>query len=106
MNTVDCRFIYSALVAAKGRLSPTYHCDGKEQFICLAIDEARLRGECDSYGAKLAVKLIGERLRGCPTIEMWLEYNIPHFNERDIRSDSVQQYRHRWMNALIKEFNK
>ena len=94
--------IHSALAAAKSSLSHTYQCgDGQEEFICYAIGSAR-----DAWARVLAREMIMERLGNTPTVYDWLRCRVGMQAIQAAGQDSVQQYRHRWLDALIEEFSK
>ena len=91
--------VAAAYKAAKQYLSHTYHIGSKEQFICHAIRRAQTRG-----GA-LAAEVIMKRLApygNC--VESFLEKTVGP-SEMYADQDAIQKYRHRWLDALIKEFS-
>jgi len=84
-------------------------------FICVALDRACYRGEITERQASNAIALVRERLGGHYTLNNWVCENIPGFREiqeeahaRDEYDhethDMVQEFRVRWLDALIEEF--
>jgi len=85
-------------------------------FICVALDRACYRGEITERQASNAIALVRERLGSHYTLNNWVCENIPGFREiqeeAQARGDHqtylnmVQEFRVRWLDALIKEFSK
>lgn len=102
--------IHAALKAAKYYLSPTFRCDDKEQFVCWALKRASESMMCSVSGAEKAEEMIMERLtKKHYTAECWL---ITHVGRKayhkacDKDPNCIQEWRHRWLDALIEEFSK
>lgn len=99
--------IVAAFRAAKRHLSETYYYIDGCQHICRALDTARDRGEASQNGVADAQQVIWERLTPAHyTLEDWLDAHIGEEAVEGAPFDSVQQYRHRWVDALIEEFSK
>ena len=101
--------ILRALKAAKQPLSDTYRIGEREQFICFALYRT-VRFGASSYEDYLdARNLILERLAPFNCVEDWLKANVGHkafYAARQKNQDVIQEYRHRWLDALIKEFSR
>lgn len=101
--------IASALKAAKPFLAKSAHAIHKEQFICYAILRAEERGKCEWHETILARRMIMERLCGRYNIECWLQNRIgyqKYFAAKLRNPDVIQEYRHRWLDELIREFSE
>lgn len=72
--------------------------------ICFA-STAAWQGEQDNLGHTLARRVISQRLGNEVLVEGWLrrEAKVP---KHLITPINVQPYRHRWVDALIKEFSQ
>jgi len=93
---------------------------GLNAFICHALYEAAYnRGPhavpCEweqiyrtqKHGYKTAIKTVTERIGNHSALEDWLVANdVPVYRRysTDQRNDLMQAYRHRWLDALIAEF--
>ena len=100
------QYIHAVLKAAKPFLSKTYRCGDKEQFICHALLRVK-RSRRELFAAAiLAEKMIMERLNGQYTAENWLARKIGWYEIDKAPVDAVQQWRHRWLDSMIKEFSK
>ncbi len=102
-----------AFKQAKQRLRPL----GPTQFICHALAEAaygrsvmvadfdlHVIHKTQKAGFKTAIKTITDRIGGEGTLEVWLgAQGIYIWDLSDIR-EQMQAYRHRWLDALIAEF--
>ena len=88
--------IVSALKYAKRKLSRTTQ-DDLAHHICFALST--------SDGAKMARFVIMERLARAVSVPNWLHrrglINVTRYDKT-----IVQSYRHRWVDALIKEFSE
>lgn len=99
--------IAEAFRAAKTKLAATrdeWRTGNKHEFICHAI-------RANTPGGSAAIKIINDRLNCCGTVTSWVITYAPGAkdlaNEDPIGFDNeVQIYRHRWLDALIKEFSK
>lgn len=101
--------ILRALRAAKQPLSDTYRIGEAEQYICFALYRT-VRFGASSYGDYiLAKEMIMERLAPFNCVEDWLKLKgvglASYYAAVDQNPDVVQKYRHRWLDALIKEFS-
>ena len=106
MNISDRKSIRKALKTAKPFLSPAFLCSNKRQFICHALEDAVGRG-ITYREMVLAKRMIMDRLgEDYYTIEGFLEATIGKEVFESVNRDDVQKYRHRWLDALIKEFSK
>lgn len=103
------RLICEAFKAAKPWLAHTNQDDtyGRDPlFICLALERT------DAPGKYLAGNLIMSRLGEHHTVSAWLHANVINarraLNRRgyEARTELIQEYRHRWLDALIEEFSK
>jgi len=105
--------IASAFKEAKKRLQtgggyqPRYH-----RFICFALEDSWLNGPCSKHQYRVAREIIesrmGARSLASYSIECWLVDNKVVTNSWLCKPNSraiVQEYRHRWLDALIKEFS-
>lgn len=107
MNHFRNKLILEGLRAAKRWTSPTYHCGNLEQFICLALGRAERMGEITERVADLTRKVITDRLGGLYCLEEWLDANVGSDTvvaAMDQNQNAIQEYRHRWLDALIREF--
>ena len=105
MNISDRKSIRKALKTAKPFLSPAFLCSNKRQFICHALEDAVGRGITYREMA-LAKRMIMNRLGEHYCIESFLEATIGKVSYEARNRDDVQKYRHRWLDALAKEFSK
>ena len=90
------------------RVAKTYLNRGdqdKTDYICAAIGDAEWNKLVTSKAADRARKVIGLRLYDNATVTSWLKDRgyIP-MRQDPYNNKQVQRYRHRWLNALIKEF--
>jgi len=95
-----------------------YSMDMGETYICHAIEEVAWdRGlrPTDRYldrrfaPYKRAQKIIQQRIHPHDDLELWLSHNVPGAYKVIYRIHSreqVQTYRHRWLDALIQEFEE
>lgn len=101
--------IVRALIRAKRRLSETYAIGSKDQFICFALYRT-VEWDGGSYNDYLdARNLVLERLAPFNCVEDWLKANIGHkafYAARQKNQDVIQEYRHLWLDALIKELSR
>jgi hypothetical protein len=102
-----------AFKLAKQRLRPL----GPTQFICHALAEAAydrsiMAADFDWHvvlttqksGFKTAIKTITNRIGSDSPVDVWLNrQGIPVWEMHDHR-EQMQAYRHRWLDALIAEF--
>jgi hypothetical protein len=76
----------------------------KHRYICHAIEyAAKYHGMNLSYGRERLLSTISERLQGHATLEFWLNRN--GVSVSDQTPALMQDYRHRWLQELIKEFS-
>ena len=87
--------IAKALRAAVPHLSKREG-DRKEHLICFAIPN-------DIDGEYAAMDMIGSRLGTFSSVELYLKYTLK-IPKRLRTYKNVQEFRHRWLAALIKEF--
>ncbi len=77
----------------------------KTDYICQAIGEAERVDLVTSRAAYRASDVIGIRLGNSVSVTGWLkERGYVPMNKDPYNNVQVQKYRHRWLNALIKEF--
>jgi hypothetical protein len=99
--------ILAALKGAKPFLSKTYRCGDKDQFICHAFNRAWGWGKIDRESMMAATELVMKRITlRHYTAEEWLKAQIGEAAIQAAPIDAVQQWRHRWLDSLIKEFSK
>jgi hypothetical protein len=77
----------------------------KTDYICAAIGDAEDDKLVTIKAANHARWVIGSRLRDNATVTSWLKEQgfIPRY-QNSYNNKQVQAYRHRWLDALIKEF--
>jgi hypothetical protein len=75
----------------------------KLRYICYAIESAQdNRGSYDSLMAQKAIRaIIHERMGDAWCLEEWVHRQ----GIRGATHDMMQEYRHRWLQSLIKEFS-
>jgi hypothetical protein len=108
-SKVERKKIAAAFHAAKSYVSPTFHIGDKEQFICHALERCRRVCLISEFACEEARYVIMERLHadgGGNCLEVFLERKVGYAAIASAGRDAVQQYRHRWLDALIKEFSK
>jgi len=105
----------TAFLAARKYLS---HCrsDGKDEFICIALETAHRSGKISESACDSAKGLISKRLNGNFTLYSWLtdQFRQSEKNAEFQRLDDIDRYtndgrkmqatRLAWLNSLIKEF--
>jgi hypothetical protein len=108
MNKQERKKVAQSFKAAKAHLARNSdELWTKQEFICLAM--------MDTSGArKEAGRIILDRLgkdhwysnRSIDhTVESWLE-KVAKVDRKLLTGDNLQEFRHRWVDALIKEFSK
>lgn len=80
-------------------------------YICFAIDSMWQTGKCSQKNAFRAKNLIRHRLEGEAFLDHWVMKHIPGADDfrtqnRHNFSIMMQEYRHRWLDELIKEFSQ
>ncbi len=90
------------------RLAKTYLNRGdqdKTDYICVAIGHAECDNRVTVKASDRARQVIGSRLQDNVSVTSWLKDRgyIP-MRQNPSNNKQVQKYRHRWLNALIKEF--
>lgn len=104
MNKIDRALIAETLKGAKRYLSRRME-DNKYEHICHAVHQFS-----DWRGRDLTKRVIAERLGawndpGAPrTVYCWL-LDAAKVEGALLTYENVQKYRHRWVDALIKEFS-
>ncbi len=78
--------------------------NGRSEHICNAILSAMATNLTIWNAGETARGMIMERLGGSKTVVCWLDTR-QIINGSDYDRGAVQQYRLRWVNALIKEFS-
>lgn len=100
--------ILRALKAAKQPLSDTYMIGEREQYICFALYQTVRFGASSYEDYRDAKNLVMKRLAPFNCVEEWLKANVGHkafYAAQQKNQDVVQEYRHRWLDALIEEFS-
>lgn len=101
--------ILRALKAAKQPLSDTYMIGEREQYICFALYQT-VRFGASSYEDYLDAKnLVMKRLAPFNCVEEWLRANVglkSYYAAKEQNQDVIQEYRHRWLDALIEELSR
>lgn len=112
MNRRDFKKVFKA---AKGLLGINYYdvvrIQEKDMYICCALDAAQNRGLISNYLNRQAESLINKRLEGSVTLDAWCmargligRHSLGELRDPDY-VDNMQAFRHRWLDALIKEFS-
>jgi hypothetical protein len=79
--------------------------EDKTDYICGAIGEVERVDLVTSRAAYRASNVIGVRLGDSVSVTSWLkERGFVPINQNPYNNVQVQKYRHRWLNALIREF--
>lgn len=79
--------------------------EDKTDYICSAIGQAEHAGMVTSRAAYRARATISIRLGDNPAVTSWLkERGFVPMKQSPFNNVQVQKYRHRWLNALIREF--
>ena len=108
LNSIQKRRLNKALKAAKEYLvtsegfSDTAWKEGNTLFICVAIEIAYRAKKITSIQKHNAYLFITKCLNCEPTVISWLRKNVPEA-EPYITPQSIQAYRHRWVDHLIQE---
>ncbi len=106
--SVSRKQIAAAFKAAKKNLSHGGPEGYGSSYICWAIEDGNRNGDYRVTEAAYAAKAVIERrLGGCVVVTEWLQENVPGFRQAYNAGNGrqlVQAYRHRWVDALIKEF--
>lgn len=80
----------------------------KQVYICDSIRRAYRAGEITQKAMYTTVKLVMSRLAPEVSVGSWLHFNvgykIKYGNKNNAYHRQVQAYRHRWVDALIKEY--
>lgn len=101
------KIIVKALKSARPFLSKIDRYSKGEQFICAAIDRAYQAGNIGPAATRLAKSMIMKRIghrQIC--IEVWLKATVgemSYYKAKLTNPNVVQEYRHRWLDSLIKE---
>lgn len=77
----------------------------KDNFICLAILEARLKLFITKAQEFAAINVIEQRLTKNMTVEDYLR-QVVKVPASELTFDNMQAFRHRWVDALIVEFSQ
>lgn len=95
-----------AFKAAKSFLykGPPYTSRDKTAHICFAIEHACHVGRLTVDESELSRAHIRLLLGNNGTVSGWLRDHLD-VQESERTSENVQQFRHRWLDALIKEFS-
>jgi hypothetical protein len=72
--------------------------------ICFAIDTA----VTDCYSSRSAIRIVMNRLSGEPTVRRYLSILAERgiVKPEHLTDENIQMFRHRWLDALIKEFSE
>ena len=91
------------LILAKEYLSKTG--EGEHRYVCLAIADAAYELGSSAMGKELRDKIMGALTKDdkwVQTVRLWLmNQGVPC---KELTNKAMQQYRHRWLNHLIKQF--
>lgn len=74
----------------------------KHEFICNALSQA---GERGVKGADDAIAVIEARIYPHSTLNAWVVHTVLGGDWNRCGSHAMQDYRHRWVNELIREFS-
>lgn len=107
------QMIVAALRAAKSELSRGTNTDwGLAHYICWAIGDGVFAQGLSTKSEQLAVAVIQERLGAHAYVDQWLVHNVlgarvffGNLPDTAERRRVIQEYRHRWLDALIGEFS-
>jgi hypothetical protein len=99
------RMIARALKSAKFLVSWKANGPG-EEFICVAIKNACTAGLISEDQRDAARFMIRERLDGEETVEGWLLRELGPEVVHAAPIDSIQEFRHLWLDELILEFSR
>lgn len=97
--------IRKALKAAKQYLAKR-HTDYRSKFICYAIFDAYDHGKISYETYSDACEMIQTRIAPYGMLSKWLRDQIGDKAFSAAPVDSMQEYRHRWLDSLIEEFSK
>lgn len=96
------------LKIAKQWLSPfPYEYDGKEKFICIAIQQACAEDAVPVPAAARCTNEIQRRLDDAYTLERWLRlrgYLPEKFLHDSKLMQRIQDHRHAWLDSMIAEY--
>ena len=95
-----------AFSSAKQFISPTFAIGDMEQFICHALVRAHHAGHISARAYHEATHIISERLGQHNCVEGFLFRKVGWKSVSDAGRDAIQQYRLRWLDALIEEYSK
>jgi hypothetical protein len=95
-----------ALRAAKPRLTTKMYTDEGDTFICVALKNAFEANEIPLAAYRRAEKMISNRIWPYYTAEEWLRGTIGHADVNAAGESAVQQWRHKWLDSMVKEFSK
>jgi hypothetical protein len=91
------------LILAKRYLSKTGREDNR--YVCIAVVDAAYELGVSAMGNELRSKIMGALTkddRWVQTVRLWLmNQGVPC---KELTNKAMQQYRHRWLNHLIKQF--
>lgn len=76
--------------------------DGKHEFICNAIDALCQDGKIPD---KDAANIVQHRIWPHTTLNSWVVHNVLGGDWSNCRYRNMQEYRHRWLDELIREFS-
>ena len=98
-----------AFVAAKEYLASAgeYYSRTKQEFICHALRDAQIGGRITKQARELATSVVMDRIYNHRTVQGWLYTNgyLPGDLPPRKTFNLCQEYRHRWLDALIEEFS-
>ena len=100
--------IHKALKAAKPLLSHIYLPGGTglAAYLCWALEDSNSDGEISNLACEMTKKMIMDRLDSHITVRDWLITNVGYYVVKMAGEDAMQEYRHRWLDSMIKEFSK
>jgi hypothetical protein len=76
-----------------------------EEFICCSLDRASLEGHISAKSLEASQALVMDRISPYVTACQWLAGTLK-VDMMKLDEDDVQEWRHRWLDELIKEFSK
>lgn len=103
MKNTKRQKVVRTLCEAKKLLDPPFGSFRGYRFICIAINVARQEGIVTQCEADLTKKVIMRRLGRYISVEGYLRQKC-NIGESRLTRRNVQEFRHRWVDALIEEF--
>ena len=95
---------HSKIIRKAKKIIDTTGKDFFNQFVCCAIQDAAKSCK-DMDRADEITALIRKRLKGCDTVTAWL-FSNKSISTYDVPYQQIQDYRLRWMDSLIEEYER